>query len=73
MFKHICNALEGYEKGLSEKENLHPFFSASDYYNILLQIEKEADILINYIDMQYKDFDTAESLYEKLHSLKTQL
>ena len=73
LFKHICNALEGYEKGLSEKENLHPFFSASDYYNILLQIEKEADILINYIDMQYKDFDTAESLYEKLHSLKTQL
>ena len=69
LFKQICDALEEYKEGLSKEKNLHSFFSASDYYNILVQIEEKTDLKINYIDMEYKDFDTVWTLYEKLYRI----
>lgn len=69
LFKQICNVLEQYKEGLSKEENLHSFFSASDYYDILVKIEEKTELTINYYDMEYKDFDTVWTLYEKLHNI----
>lgn len=66
LFGQICYVLDQHTKGLSKKGNLHDFLTSSDYYNILVQIEKESFYLIDYCNVRYKDFDTAATLYKRI-------
>ncbi len=69
LFEQICYILDQHTKGLSKKENLHNFLTPSDYYNILVQIEKESSYLIDYCNVRYKDFDTAGTLFKRIQSI----
>lgn len=51
---------------LTDKTNLHEYLSPVEYYDVLVQIEKICGISIDYYKMEYSDFDTVFTLYEKI-------
>jgi hypothetical protein len=69
LFGQICYILDQHTKGLSKKRNLHDFLTPSDYYNILVQIEKKSSYLIDCCNVRYKDFDTAGTLFKRIQSI----